>query len=406
MGAYEYSALDNSGREHKGILEGDTPRQIRQLLRDKGWAPLSVTEVTQQSHDHGGRQWTLVRRGASSADIALITRQFATLVRSGLPIEEALQTVAEQCEKPRLKSLMLAVRSRIMEGQSLASALGAFPRAFSDLYRATVAAGEQSGHLDSVLDRLADYTEGRQAIRQKVMLSMIYPVLVIVVAVLVVTLLLAYVVPQVVTVFENMGHELPVLTRMLIALSAFVRHYGLILLALLVAAAIGLRLLLRRPGPRRAFHELLLRTPLVSRLIRGMNASRFARTLSILAESGVPVLEALRISAQVVTNLPMQAAVETAARQVREGGSLHRSLGRSGYFPPMTIHLIASGEASGNLEVMLDRAASSQERELETVVQTIVGLLGPFLILVMGGIVLVIVLAILLPIFNLNQLVV
>jgi general secretion pathway protein F len=404
MGAYEYSALDTGGREQKGILEGDTPRQIRQLLRDKGWAPLSVTEITQQSQDRGER-WTL-RRGASAADIALVTRQFATLIRSGLPIEEAIQTVAEQSEKARLKSLLLAVRSRIMEGQSLASALSAFPRAFSDLYRATVSAGEQSGHLDSVLERLADYTEGRQAIRQKVVLSMIYPVLVIVVAILVVTLLLAYVVPQVVTVFENMGQELPVLTRMLIALSAFVRQSGLFVLVLLVAAAIGLRLMLRRPGPKRAFHELLLRTPLISRLVRGMNASRFARTLSILAESGVPVLEALHISAEVITNVPMRSAVVTAARQVREGGSLNRSLDRSGYFPPMTIHLIASGEASGNLEVMLDRAAASQERELEAVIQTIVGLLGPLLILVMGGVVLVIVLAILLPIFNLNQLVV
>lgn len=405
MGAYEYSALDTGGREHKGILEGDTPRQIRQLLRDKGWAPLSVSEITQQSQEKAQR-WTPFRRGASATDIALITRQFSTLVRSGLPIEEALQTVSEQTEKARIKSLLLAVRARIMEGQSLASALSAFPRAFSDLYRATVAAGEQSGHLDSVLERLADYTEGRQAIRQKVMLSLIYPVLVIVVAILVVTLLLAYVVPQVVTVFENMGQELPILTRILISLSDFVRNEGMIVLVLLIAAVVGLRLLLRKSGPRRAFHGMLLRTPLVSRLIRGMNASRFARTLSILAESGVPVLEALHISAEVVTNLPMQAAVVSAARQVREGGSLHRSLDRSGYFPPMTIHLIASGEASGNLETMLDRAAASQERELETVIQTIVGLLGPLLILVMGGIVLLIVLAILLPIFNLNQLVV
>jgi general secretion pathway protein F len=405
MGAYEYTALDDGGRERKGVLEGDTPRQIRQLLRDKGWAPLAVAEVAQRERERD-RGISPFRRGASAAEIALITRQFATLVRSGLPIEEALRTIAEQNEKARLKSMLVAVRARIMEGQSLASALSGYPRAFSDLYRATVAAGEQSGHLDTVLDRLADYTEGRQAIRQKVSLSLIYPVLVIVVAVLVVLLLLAYVVPQVITVFENMGQELPLLTRGLIAASDFIRSSGAVIGILLLGVIIGLRLLLRRPGARKRFHRLLLSLPLVSRLIRGMNAARFARTLSILAESGVPVLESLHISAEVVTNLPMREAVATAARQVREGASLHKSLDRSGYFPPMTIHLIASGEASGNLEVMLERAASSQERELEAVAQTLTGLLGPFLILIMGGIVLLIVLAILLPIFNMNQLVV
>lgn len=403
MGAYEYTALDRSGREQKGVLEGDTARQIRQLLRDRGLSPLAVAEVTQQSQEHGRR--ALFQRGASAADIALITRQFATLVRAGLPIEEALRAVSEQSEKARLKSMMLAVRARIMEGQPLARALGTFPRAFSDLYRATVAAGEQSGHLDTVLDRLADYTEGRQAVRQNVMLSLLYPVLVIIVAIAVVVLLLAYVVPQVVMVFEDMGQTLPLLTRILIGASDFVREWGMLLFLLLVVVLVVARLLLRQRKVRYAWHAFLLRIPLVSRLVRGMNAARFARTLSILAESGVPVLEALHIAAEVITNLPMREAVSSAARQVREGASLHKSLDRSGYFPPMTVHLIASGETSGRLELMLDRAAASQERELETVVKTVVGLFGPFLILVMGGIVLLIVLAILLPIFNLNQLV-
>ena len=405
MGAYEYTALDDGGRERKGVLEGDTPRQIRQLLRDKGWAPLAVAEVAERERERN-RGFSPFLYRASAADIALITRQFATLVRSGLPIEEALRTIAAQSEKARLKSMLVAVRARIMEGQPLAGALSGFPRAFSDLYRATVAAGEQSGHLDTVLDRLADYTEGRQAIRQKVSLSLIYPVLVIVVAILVVLLLLAYVVPQVVSVFDNMGQELPLLTRGLIAVSDFIRSSGVLLGVLLLGVAVGLRLMLRRPGVRKRFHRAQLSLPLVSRLVRGMNAARFARTLSILAESGVPVLESLHISAEVVTNLSMREAVTIAARQVREGASLHKSLERSGYFPPMTIHLIASGEASGNLEVMLERAANSQERELEAVAQTITGLLGPFLILIMGGIVLLIVLAILLPIFNMNQLVV
>lgn len=405
MGAFEFTALDAGGREHKGVLEGDAPRQIRQQLRDRGWAPISVHEVAQQEQQRGRRSFSY-RRGINAADLALITRQFATLVRSGLPVEEALQAVSQQTEKPRIKSMLAGVRARVMEGQSLASALEDFPRAFNDLYRATVAAGEQSGHLEVVLDRLADYTDGRQALRQKVFLALIYPVLVIVVAICVVILLLAYVVPQVVQVFENVGQDLPMLTRGLIAVSDFIRGNGITLLFIIIATAIGLKLLLRRPGPRRRYHRLQLSLPMVSRLVRGLNAARFARTLSILTESGVPVLEALRISSQVVSSMPMRASVEEAARLVREGSSLNKALERSGYFPPMTIHLIASGETSGKLELMLDRAASSQERELESLMQTMVGLFGPFMILVMGGIVLVIVLAILLPIFNLNQLVV
>jgi len=405
VGAFEFTALDAGGRERKGVLEGDAPRQIRQQLRDRGWAPISVQEVAQQEAQRGKRSFVF-QRGISAADLALITRQFATLIRSGLPVEEALQAVSQQTEKPRIKSMLVAVRSRVMEGQSLAAAFDDYPRVFSDLYRATVAAGEQSGHLEVVLDRLADYTDGRQALRQKVFLALIYPVLVIVVALCVVILLLAYVVPQVVQVFENIGQELPLLTRGLIATSDFVRGNGIALLLIIIALIVGFRLLLRKPGPRRRYHRLQLAMPLLSRLVRGLNAARFARTLSILTESGVPVLESLRISSQVVSNLPMRASVEEAARLVREGSSLNKALERSGYFPPMTIHLIASGETSGKLEIMLDRAASSQERELESVMQTVVGLFGPFMILIMGGIVLVIVLAILLPIFNLNQLVI
>jgi len=405
MGAFEFTALDAGGRERKGVLEGDAPRQIRQQLRERGWAPISVLEVAQQEAQQGKRSF-IYQRGISAGDLALITRQFATLIRSGLPVEEALQAVSQQTEKPRIKSMLVGVRARVMEGQSFAAALDDFPRVFSDLYRATVAAGEQSGHLEVVLDRLADYTDGRQALRQKVFLALIYPVLVIIVALGVVILLLAYVVPQVVQVFENIGQELPMLTQGLIAVSDFVRSNGIILLSILIVLVIGFRLILRRPGPRRNYHRLLLSLPLLARLVRGLNAARFARTLSILTESGVPVLEALRISAQVVSNLPMRASVEETARLVREGSSLSKALDRSGYFPPMTIHLIASGETSGKLEVMLDRAASSQERELESVMQTMVGLFGPFMILIMGGIVLVIVLAILLPIFNLNQLVI
>lgn len=407
MSAFEFLALDATGRNRKGVLEGDTPRQVRQQLREKGWTPLSVEEVRQResrSAGGGGLQFSF-RRGVSATELALMTRQLATLVHSGLPIEETLRAVSQQTEKQRLKSMLLAVRSRVMEGHSLAAALSDFPNIFPDLYRATVAAGEQSGYLDVVLERLADYTESRQQMRQKIMLALIYPVLLTGVAILVVTALLAYVVPQVVQVFENIGQELPVLTRGLIALSDFIRAYGLTLLLVLVLSSIGFALLMRRPAARYRFHQFLLALPLVSRLIRGLNAARFSRTFSILTASSVPVLEGLRISAQVLSNLPMRAAVEEAATKVREGASLHAALERSRYFPPMTIHLIASGETSGNLELMLERAAVSQEREMETLMAALVGLFEPFLILAMGGIVLVIVIAILLPIFDLNQLV-
>ncbi len=405
MGAFEYTALDTNGKERKGVLEGDAPRQIRQQLREKGWAPIAVAEISQLQQDSDQRLFSL-RRGVSATDLALITRQFSTLVRSGLPIEESLRAVSQQCEKTRLKNLLLAVRSRVMEGHPLATALADYPRVFSDLYRATIAAGEQSGHLDEVLDRLADYTENRQVLKDKVVQALIYPILVVIVAILVVAGLMTYVVPQIIEVFENMGQELPPLTRGLIAVSDFTRESGPWVLVLLIIAAVGARILLRRKGPKRRFHRLQLAIPLIRHLVRGLNASRFARTLSILSASGVPVLESLKIAAQVVTNLPMHDAVDAAARSVREGASLSRALDRSGYFPPMTIHLIASGESSGKLETMLERAADSQERELESLMQTMLGLFGPLVILVMGGIVLVIILAMLLPIINLNQLVI
>lgn len=402
MGAFEYTALDARGRERKGVLEGDAARQVRQQLREQGLTPLSV-EAVQQREARSRR--SLFRRGVSVTDLALITRQWATLVRSGLPIDEALSTVSRQTGKSRLKSMMAAVRSRVMEGHPLAVALADFPHVFSELFRFTVAAGEQSGHLDVVLERLADYTEARQQLSQKIMLALIYPILLTVVAIAVVILLLAYVVPQVVQVFENIGQQLPVLTRGLIATSEFLQAYGLALFLLLIVALMVFGYLLRFRVFRFGVHKLWLKLPLVSRLVRGLNTARFARTFSILVASGVPVLDGLRISAQVINNLPMRDALDAAAKRVREGSGIHSALEASGVFPPMTVHLIASGEASGKLEEMLERAAGGQEREMETLIAGLMGLFEPLLILSMGGIVLVIVLAILLPIFDLNQLV-
>ncbi len=403
MGAFEYQALDASGRECRGIIEGDTARQIRQQLRDKGWTPL-VVDAVEQREARLKRGFSL-RRRINATELALVTRQLATLVQSGMPVESALATAAEQSEKMRLKRIILAVRGKVLEGHTLADALAEFPHVFPDLYRSTVAAGEHSGHLEAVLGRLADYTESRQALSQKMGLALIYPVLMIVVAILVVVVLLAYVVPQVVGVFDNIGQELPLLTRGLIAVSDFLSAWGISLVLLLLAAVVTFRLLLRREGFRAVWHAWLLRLPLVGRLVRGLNTARFARTFSILGSSGVPVLEGMRIASEVVANLPMRRAVDEAARRVREGSTINRALQQSGYFPPMVVHLIASGEASGNLDEMLERAATSQERELETAVSALMGILEPVLILVMGVVVLVIVLAILLPIFDMNQLV-
>ncbi len=400
MSAFEYTALDKTGRTRKGVLEGDAARQIRQQLREQGLTPLSIDEVVRSI---GQRK---VRRvSVSATDLALLTRQLATLVASGLALEEALRAISEQTEKARLKSLLLAVRSRVLEGHSLAEGLGDFPHVFPSVYRATVLAGEQSGHLDLVLERLAEYTENRQYLRQKTLLALFYPALLSIVAILVVVGLLAYVVPQVVQVFTHIHQELPLMTTALIALSDFLRHWGGWLLLLLTVVIVGIRYSLRFEKPLTLFHRFLLHLPLVSRLERGMNVARFTRTLSILTESGVPMLEALHITAQVVSNSLLRQAIVNATNQVREGSSLHAALAQSGLFPPMTLHLIMSGESSGKLENMLERAAIMQERELETLIGVLLGLFEPLLILVMGGIVLTIVLAILMPIFELNQLV-
>ena len=403
MGAFEYTALDSGGKEKKGVLEGDTPRQIRQQLRDKGWMPLTVQETTQRETRAQASRISL-RRSVSATDLALITRQLATLVRSGMPIEECLQAAAQQNEKARLKSMLLAVRSRVMEGHTLATGLGDYPHVFPDLYRTTVAAGEQSGHLEVVLERLADYSENRQQMQQKIQLALFYPALLTLVAIGVVIGLMTFVVPKVVKVFDNTGQTLPALTRAMITISDFLRDYGFGLLIIMVITGFAISWVLRKQGPKRRFHQFLLKVPLIGRLVRGINAGRFARTFSIVTASGVPVLEGLRIASQVMSNIPMRESVEEAARKVREGASIYAALDQGGYFPPMMVHLIASGESSGRLEDMLERAAINQEHEIETQIAAVMGLFEPVLILVMGVVVMLIVLAILQPIFEMNQL--
>lgn len=403
MGAFEYAALDERGKQKKGVLEGDSVRQVRQLLREQNLIPLQVDEVHHKEKKRG--QGLTLRRGISATDLALITRQLATLSRSGLPLAEATSTVARQSEKARIQKLMLGVRSRVVEGHSLAEGLANFPHVFPELYRATVAAGETSGHLDAVLERLADYTENRQQLQQRIQLALFYPIILTVLSIAVVTGLLAYVVPEIVKVFENTGQVLPGLTRALIASSDFIREYGIVVLILLAALGAGFVSLLKRPEIKHHWHVLLLKLPVAGKLIRGTQTARFARTLSILAASGVPLLEALRIAAQVIGNLPMRKAVEDTIERVREGAGLAKSLEQTGFFPPMFINLVASGESSGDLEEMLERASTNQERELETTIAMLMGMMEPLLILTMGAVVLIIVMAILLPIFDLNQLV-
>ncbi|MCK5529736.1 MAG: type II secretion system inner membrane protein GspF [Halopseudomonas aestusnigri] len=402
MPAFEYTALDASGRTRKGVEEGDSPRQVRGRLREQGLTPMSVSQVAERA---AALRMPVLQQRIKPLELALATRQMATLARAGLPIEEVLATVARQSESPKVRSALTAVRTRVMEGLPLAHALGEFPSVFPVIYRTTIAAGEQAGRLDLVLERLADNVEAQNAMRQKIQLAMFYPAILTCVALLVTVALLTYVVPEVVKVFDGMNQQLPLLTRMLIAVSDTLRDWGLLMLLILGGLGYGLRTLLQRPAYQRRWHDLLLRLPLIGRLTRGLNTARFARTLNILAASGVPLLDALNMSASVITNLPMREAVSEAAQRVREGAGVGLALERSGYFPAMTLSLIKSGESSGTLDDMLERAAETQERELEARIAMVMGVFEPLLILTMGAVVLVIVLAILLPIFELNQLV-
>jgi len=404
MAAFEYEALDSNGRNVHGVLEGDGERQVRTQLRERGLTPLSVEPIRAGQAPRNERRFAF-RRRISGSDLALVTRQFATLVRAGLTIEECLNALIEQSESPHTRNVLAAVRGKVLEGRSLAHGLREFPGDFPDIYSNMVDAGEQSGRLDVVLERLADYTENRQAMRNKVLLAFIYPALVTFVAVAVVSGLLVYVVPQVTRVFINTGQTLPLMTRILIAISDFVRAGGVFWFVLIAAAVVGSRMALKKPELRRRWHARTLRLPIVGRLIRNINAAHLTSTLGILTASGIPLLSAMQSAVKVVTNVPMREAVEQALREVREGGSLARSLARPKLFPPLVIHLIGSGEQSGQLDTMLMRAAEAQQRELENWVAALTALLEPVLILVMGAIVLFIVLAILLPIMDMNQLI-
>jgi len=414
LAAFEYVALNARGKNEKGLIEAETARQARTLLRDRGLMTTELKEVAEQrpgagaagSETAGGG---LFRRGSaslSSAELALFTRQLATLFRSGLPLDEALTVVAQQSESAKVQRITLGLRSRVTEGDSLASALEQFPAAFPILFRSTIEAGEQAGKLDHVMDRLADYVERSQEMSSKVTQAAIYPIIMLVVATGVVMGMMTYVVPQVVEVFEGINAELPLLTRGMIGLSDFLRTaWPVIIFGSIAGVWLFRRTLRSSEAFRRRWHQRQLGWPVVGRLVRGSNTGRFMRTLGILFSSGVPILEAMRIGAQVVENLPMREAIEEAAKKVREGAGLGRSLAASKLFPPIVVHLVSSGESSGRLGEMLERAADNQEKEVELRIGVLMKLMEPVMTVVMGGIVLIIVLAILLPIFDLNTLV-
>ncbi len=407
MAAFHYQALDTTGRALRGVVEADTLRQARSSLRESGLTILAVEAVSQEGIKSDAGFFGSWRRGSSisSAQLNLVTRQLATLLNAGLTLEQALSAVIEQSESEAARQILAGVRAELLAGQTLAQAMGKYETVFPDIYRALIRAGEASGELGKVMLRLADYTESRQMLRQKVVLAFVYPAIVTIVALLVVTGLLVYVVPQVVGVFQQSHQTLPLLTRLLIGLSALIQAFGIYIFIALIAAGFGVRAMLRQEALRYQWHLRLLRLPIIGRLVRSVNTARMASTLAILVGSGVPLLTALSAAAGVVQNLPMKRAVEEASKKVREGVGLSRALAASKLFPPILVHLIASGEASGRLDSMLERAATQQEQEVSGFTSVLTSLLEPVLILVMGGVVLLIVLAILMPIIDMNQMV-
>ncbi len=402
MPAFDYQAQDANGRRCRGQQEADSPRHARQLLRERGLLPTQLKSVRGHTGTGNG-----ANRSASlkASELALLTLQLSTLIQAGLPLEEALRAVAAQSEKRRVSNLLAAVRGRVMEGYDLASALAGFPKAFPDMFRASIAAGERSGYLGPVLEQLAEYTEARQQARQKIQMALVYPLILLFASLAIVAGLLGYVVPDVVKVFINNGQALPLLTRGLIALSNALQRYGWLLLLGLAGLALLVRWALARPAVRWRWHARLLRAPLIGGVLKAMEASRFASTLALLGKSAVPLVDALEIAAAVIGNLPIRARMGEVARSVREGGTLTRGLERSGDIPPLMLHMIASGERAGELDSMLARAAEQQEKTLAARIALVVSLFEPAMLVIMGAIVLLIVMAILLPILSLNQLV-
>ncbi len=402
MAAFEYQAVDGDGKTQKGLIEADTARQARQQLRGMSLMPLAIDEVTSRVQTGAKRNR---RDKLNVATLSLITRQLATLISAGQPVESAYHAVSRQTPKSAAKHVLLAVRARVLEGYPLSEALREFPRIFDSMYCASVHAGEQSGLLDVVMERLADYMEARQDLQRRTGQALIYPILLSVVAFALVAALLTFVVPKIVQVFEGFDQELPLMTQWLIALSDFFKAYGAeLIVGIVLAVAVYLQLI-KLPGFRRARDRFFLRLPYISYLVKLSNTARFTRTMSILVSSGVTALDSMHISTEVINNEPIRAAVLKAADRVREGENISEALERTGYFSPLVLQLVQNGEASGKLGDMLERSARAEENEFAGVTALFIGLFEPAMILLMGVIVLFIVVAILVPIFDMNELV-
>ena len=398
MGEYQYQALKKSGNTCKGVIEADSERHARQLLREQGMIPTQISTL-KKSHLSKNKD------KLSAQDLSLFTRQLATLLAAGIPVEESLRGVSEQTEKDKIRRLIIGVRSKVMEGYALAQAMGEYPYVFPELYRATVAAGEQTGRLDVVLEKLADYTESQQQIRQKIQQALIYPTVMIIVSTAIISFLLAFVVPKIIDVFTSSGQSLPAMTNALILISDFIKSYGIYTALLIATMLIIFKQSLTNLRVRLAWHRIILKLPIISYLVRTINVARYIHTFGILFAAGVSVLETMHVSASLVSNLVMRHAFDIAAIRVKEGASISRALKDSGFLGSMATHLIASGEKSGQLATMMERAAQHLDNEVKRLIDTALTLLEPLIILLMGAVVLFIVLATLLPIFSMEQLV-
>lgn len=401
MPAYKFEALNAAGKTSTGLLEADNMKAARAQLRAQALVPLDVTQVASAgTQATGGLR--LTRRVFNSTGLAVWTRQLAGLVGSGLPLERALTALSEEAEDQRQRELVAHLRSEVNAGSPFARALASAPREFDDVYRAVVAAGEQSGALGTVLERLADDLEERQALQAKLIGATLYPAIVSLIAVVIVIFLVTYVVPQVASVFTNSKRALPGLTVAMLALSAFIRSYGWLLLLGIIAAVVALRLMLRNEVFREQFDASWLTLPLIGKLARGYNAARFSGTLAMLAGAGVPILKALQAAAETLSNRAMRADAMDALVQVREGAPLASALAGKKRFPGLLSMFARLGEQTGQLPQMLDRAARQTGMEVQRRAMAIATILEPLLIVAMGGIVMLIVLAVLLPIIQLN----
>ncbi len=405
MPAFRYEAVDPQGSTKKGVITADSARAARSDLRDQKLVPVLVEQIATQNSDGSGRGRGFFSEKLSNTELALFTRQLASLLEAGLPLEQAFSALLDQAERVYIRDLVASIRSEILAGSALSDALKQHQNDFADIYIALVASGEQIGQLSRVLSRLADYIERRNALVQKVKLAFTYPAIVTVVAFAIVIFLLTYVVPQIVSVFANTKQKLPMLTVIMLAISDFVRNYGWIVALLVAAIVFACRRALQNPQIKLRWHTWLLDAPMYGKFERSLNTARFSSTLSITTGSGVPILKALQTSKETLSNVAMREQVEDATNSVREGVSLARSLSAHKHFPPMLIHMIRAGEVTGELPAMLERAASAQEQDLERRALTMAGLLEPLLILAMGVVVLLIVLAVLMPIIEINQLV-